>query len=284
MRVSKAYVEHEKRGPFPGRIDPWSEVGRYFKQIHAGILDNLIDQLDPQLSEMGYRIGREASLQIAEGREPDIFVQRAVSAPHVNVHLDYELAAAEILAEPGVVLEAEVDLQAIHIKQIETGRLVTVIEIISPSNKAKQEIIIDYRARRERLMIERGVNVVEADLTRSIKRLIVDPTVQRYPYHIAVFMPGDSPRFIGVDFDQTIKRVALPLHGEVVPIELQAAYDDAYRKVSIAGQIEDELSYVEDRLPFPSLLSDEQRQQLLQAVHSWREKLTQLRANTNGND
>jgi hypothetical protein len=273
---SADYIQHRKHGPFPGRIDPWAEVGRYFHQLHAGMIDNLLTQIQDPLLALGYEAGRESSLQIMEGREPDIFVQRAMNAPTPSAPLDYELAATELLAEPGVIIEDEIDLQSIHIKHIDSGRLIAVIEIVSPNNKTKDAVITDYRLRRERLLLDKGINIVEIDPTRSVKHLMKINIVQQYAYHIAVYLPGDSPRFIGLQFEQPLSRVALPLRTEAIPMELQAAYDYAYRQVVIAGQITSDGRYDEDFLPFPSLLTDAQRQSSLDTLNTWKMELKRL--------
>ncbi len=282
-RYSAQYVEHINIGPFPGRIDPWAEVGHYFQQIHGLMIDSLITQLNPQLVAMGYIVGKEASLQIAEGREPDIYVQRTMNAPEIDLRWDYELAAAEVLANAGVVVEPDVDLQAIHIKEAGAGRLVTVVEIVSPNNKTKPEVITDYRMRRERLLLEHRVNVVEIDPTRSVKRLISSKAADNYAYHVAFHLAGMSFRVAGIDFGEPLPRIALPLRGEVVPLELHRAYDFAYQLVTIAGQINDDRLYAEDYLPFPSLLADTERIEVVKAVQKWQEKLATLKMERNGN-
>jgi hypothetical protein len=282
-RYSAQYVEHINLGPFPGRIDPWAEVGHYFQQIHGLMIDSLITQLNPQLVAMGYIVGKEASLQIAEGREPDIYVQRTMNAPEIDLRWDYELAASEVLANAGIVVEPDVDLQAIHIKESGSGRLVTVVELVSPNNKTKPEVIIDYRLRRERLLLEHRVNVIEIDPTRSVKHLISPKASDNYAYHVAFHLAGMSFRVAGIDFDESLPRIALPLRGEVVPLELQKAYDFAYQLVTIAGQINDDRLYTEEYLPFPSLLTDSERIEVVKKVSQWQEKLATLRMEQNGN-
>jgi hypothetical protein len=282
-RYSAQYVEHINIGPFPGRIDPWGEAGHYFQQIHGLMIDSLITQLNPQLVAMGYIVGKEASLQIAEGREPDIYVQRTMNAPDIDLRWDYELAASEVLANAGVVVEPDIDLQAIHIKEAGAGRLVTVVEIVSPNNKTKPEVITDYRMRRERLLLEHRVNVIEIDPTRSVKRLISPKAADSYPYHVAFHLAGMSFRVAGVDFSESLPRIALPLRGEVVPLELHRAYDFAYQLVTIAGQINDDRSYAEEYLPFPSLLTDAQRIEVVAMAHKWQERLAALKTEQNGN-
>jgi hypothetical protein len=280
-RYSAQYVDHINTGPFPGRIDPWAEVGHYFQQIHGLMIDSLITQLNPQLVAMGYIVGKEASLQIAEGREPDIYVQRTMNAPELDLRWDYELAASEVLANAGTIVEPDVDLQAIHIKEAGLGRLVTVVELVSPNNKTKSEVITDYRMRRERLLLEHRVNVIEIDPTCSVKRLINPIAAGNYAYHVAFHLVGMPFRVAGIDFGQPLPRIALPLRGEVVPIELHKAYEFAYQLVTIAGQIDDDCLYAEEYLPFPSFLTDVERMDVVKTVQKWQAKLTELKMEQN---
>jgi hypothetical protein len=272
---AQAYSLLRKRGPFPDQIDPWVEDAHYFQQLHNEMISHFARQLERRLSPMGYELGREASLQIAEGREPDIYIQRAMGWPTRQSALNYALAAEEVESEAAVQLDNEVRLNALHIRR--NGALVTVIEVISPGNKDQREVIDDYRSRRERLL-ERGVHIVEFDLTRSVKRLIRDNIAGEYAYHAAVFIAGESPYFIGMDYGQRLKRIAIPLRGEVVAVNLHDAYRDAYALYSLAGQMLDSGHYAAKHLPFPSLLSDPQREEALAAVAAWGDELNALLA------
>ncbi|MEO8609307.1 MAG: DUF4058 family protein [Chloroflexota bacterium] len=274
---SPTYVEHLKKGPFPGHVDPWAEAAHYFQQIHSSIIDGLIAQCSSVLLEMGYMVGREASLQIVGGREPDIFVQYAMNTPKPPIKWDYETAAAEVLAEPGFALAAEVELDALHIHSQETGQLVTVVELISPGNKESPDAMLDYRSRREDLLLNKHVNVVEIDLTRSVKRLVLHKSVHRYSYHIAVFLPGYDPRLIGMNYREAFKRFALPLRGEVIPLETQVAYDGAYQLLTVAAQLDHNKGYRDSEMPFPSLMTTEQHTEALRAVDVWSKELERLR-------
>lgn len=149
---SEAYVRLLKQGPLAGQIDPWAEVGRYFHQIHSGMIDQILGQIRLPLLAMGYYAGRETSLQIAEYRQPDVYVRRKTEAPRQPTAWDYEQAAEVALAEPGILIEGiKGELDAIFIKKVGAGDLVTVVEIISPSNKSDNCLIDEHIARRERL-------------------------------------------------------------------------------------------------------------------------------------
>jgi hypothetical protein len=278
MMYSSEYVELLRKGPFAGRIDPWAETARYFQQIHSGMIENFLSQIQEPLMEMGYWAGKEVSLQVMEGRQPDVFVQRSALEAEKLREWDYATAAAEVLAEPGVIAETRPELQAIHVKEFESGDLVTVVEIVSPRNKAKADEIAQYQDRRGRLLFNQGVNVVEIDPTRSVKRLLNHHLTAAHAYHTVVYLPDVWPRVIFNDVGEPLKRLALPLRAEVVPIELQQAYDHAYQTAAVANQILSNGRYTEQDLPFPSLLTDEQRQTALRAVTYWRDELTKLKS------
>lgn len=275
---SDATIAHLKRGPFPDKIDPFAEAGRYFQQIHSGVIGHLLEQIQDPLLSLGYFAGRETSLQVIESREPDLYVhQSSAETPAVDKSFDYGLAAAEVLAEPGVLLLAdEPHQQAIYVKEQATGDLVTVVEIVSPHNKTEPAAILHYRQRRERL-IGRGVNVVEIDLTRSVKRLFDDTSTHSYPYHAVIYHAYDEMWFIGIAQGDSLPRIALPLRQAVVPMTVQTAYQHAYQVAGIAVQIEEAHHYDSQHLPFPSTLSDAERQAVQVAVQQWQTELQHLR-------
>lgn len=275
-RASQAYVDWRLQGPFPGRIDPWAEVGRYFKSIHAGMIGRLLIQIQRPLQEIGYDAGRETSLQITEGSEPDIHVweTEARSIPS----WDYASAAQAMMTRPILNIEYNPEeLDALHIREAQSGNLVTIVEIISPSNKADPLELTNYIRKRDRAL-HNGVNVVEVDATRSVKRLVEDARARNYPYHIAVHVPIQGAWLVGVKWDEGLGRLALPLRGEVFPIELQDAYNLAYQDAAIAATIYREGNYVEAELPFPSLLTGRQKVDALEQVRQWQDELKRLAA------
>jgi hypothetical protein len=282
MTFSEAYVECLKQCPFPGRIDPWAEAGLYFQQIHSGMINDFLGVLGDTLLRMGYLTSRERSLQIIEPRQPDISIRSGERQPSEPVNVasgwNYEQAAVGVSAEPGIIVAGDYfDLDGIHIKRIPSGELVTVLEIISPSNKTHRVDMQEYIDQRDHLIHKQGVNFVELDLTRSVKRLLQDKITVSYTYHIAIYIPHQLPRVIGMEFEESIKPFALPLREEVILVEPQGLYDSAYRTAAIAAQIEHESRYTEADLPFPTLLSSEQRSAALAAVEQWMNELERLK-------
>ncbi len=275
---SDAYVQHLTRGPFPGRVDPWAEAGRYFQQIHSGIIIDLMSQMGPELIQLGYIASKETSLQIVALRKPDVSVQITREQIEEKKHFDYAEAATAVLAEPGFAVEIETsELESIYIRTLGSNILITVIEVISPRNKTHSAEMETYRDERTQLFLDQGVNVVEIDPTRSVKRLFEHTFTRVYPYHVAVFMPGEHTHIIFNNLNEPLKRCAIPLQSEVIGVDVQHAYDFGYQESFIAPQLENATNYHEDALPFPSLLTDSQRQSALEAVGEWHKMLKQLK-------
>ncbi|MBZ0320960.1 MAG: DUF4058 family protein [Anaerolineae bacterium] len=274
---TSAYTQLLSQGPFAGRPDPFAEDDHYFHQIHSGIIEGILEQIWQPLLENGYYISKEASLQIAAMRKPDIGVLDT-GKPRSGKKLVYEAVSEALLVESGIFAEPdEPDLYAIRIHQMGTGELVTIVEIVSPGNKISGLDILKYQEGRRRTFLETGVNVVEIDLTRSVKRLFEHPLTTQYPYHIAVFIPGETPRILPMRWDAPLKRFALPLLEDGIAVNLQQAYDSAYRKSMIAPQLEWNDIYATLALEFPSLFNDDEMTQITQAVTHWHDELARLR-------
>jgi hypothetical protein len=265
-----------RNGPFHGKIDLWAENARYFRPIHASMMSAILNQIQVPLMEKGYVAGRETSLQIAEGREPDIYIHMRGDPTRQDSKWDYATAAEEVLAEPGVLVYVEGSLDALFIRDA-SSKLVTVLEIVSPGNKTRDHEILAYRERRSRLLLEQDVNVVEIDPTRSIKRLTLNEATQAAPYHFAIFLPGNAVRIVELQLNNALKRLALPLRADVVPVDLQSAYTNAYMETMTAWHIQNEERYALAELPFSSTLTDAQKEAALQAIEKWQAQLEKLR-------
>jgi hypothetical protein len=272
---SPEYVEHFKRGPFPHTIDPFAEEGRYFHAIHGGMIDALLDSIQDRLIAMGYQAGRETSLQIVSNRQPNIYVQQPKQK--MPTQWDYDSLAASAEIEAGVMLADEaLELDAIHISTQATGELITVVEIISPRNKSHAHDADAYQRQRTALFLRQGVNVVEIDCTRSVRRLVTNALTEEHPYHIAIHLPHDLPRVLVSDLLQPMKPFALPLNAEIIAVETQPAYNCAYQRAAIAGKIQQDHQYSLDELPFPSLIPDKQKQKFSEMTKAWEDELKRL--------
>lgn len=220
--------------PFPG-MDPYTEARHLWKGIHTQLIGELsVHQLPPLLAP-AYYVDAEPSLQIRQERGvyPDVQIvakRKRAEAPAAGIGL----AVAEPTATITVLPEEEAadeDENAIFIREAGSERLVTVIEILSYSNKtAGAEKRARYLLKRRELL-QQGVHLVEVDLLRWGQRVVA--TLPAQPYHILVSRADEQPytRVWSFGFDTPIPTTPLPLIGpeEHVPLPLQAAYTTVYQ-------------------------------------------------------
>jgi Protein of unknown function (DUF4058) len=274
-----AYNERYLAGPFPNRVDPWAERGYYFHQLHGAMIGELMRRLRDPLLDTGYIATREVSLQISrKGQQSDLAIRRRQRFRAQPASAGYSTLAAKIEINPGTAIEWDMpELDALFIKRLSDGILVTVVEIISLSNKADRVKVRKYLKRREELITEDGVNIVEIDLTCSRSRLFVTADAEAYPYHIAIYLPLEPARLIGMQVEQPLDRFALPLRGEVLSVDTQATYATAYQEISASIQIDTDVGYQMGALPYPSLMTDEERANCANITAAWKLEVARLR-------
>lgn len=268
---SPDYLDLLAQGPCPGSVDPWGEAERYFPQMAGGILSALQDAYQGALIAQGYLVSRETSLQ-AFADSLGLFEH---SPPLETLTAwDYVTAAVELDTEPGLEAEPH-DFSSLCIRDVESGKLVTMLEVLAPSIKEDERLSAVYRTHR-RQIVAQGISVVELDLTRSLRRLLPHRLAYSYPYHIAVHLPHQNPRLLLLSHGKALKPFALPLHHAALRINLQAAYDHAYRAARIAYHELNNGGYTEETLPARALLPDVERARLELAVQGWAQQLERL--------
>ncbi len=219
--------------PFPG-MDPYTEARHLWKGLHTQLIGELSTHQLPPLLAPAYYVDAEPSLQVRQKRDiyPDIQVvteHRPGQLQPAGLGLPIAEATAAIAIAPAVEAEEEEE-SSIYIRAAETERLVTVIEILSYSNKtAGAEKRARYLLKRRQLL-DSGVHLVEIDLLRWGQRVLT--TLPDQPYHILVSRADEQPRSrvwsFGLNDQIPAAPVPLTEADEYVPLPLQAAYEAIY--------------------------------------------------------
>jgi hypothetical protein len=144
------------------------------------------------------------------------------------------IAATSILSAPaqGELFPSidEERLSYLEVRDRDSRKLITVIELLSPTNKEPGSGHTQYLGKRESLILN-GVNFVEIDLLRAGTR----PPIKHLPacdYYVMVARPQDWPR-VGlwpIMLRDELPRIPVPLKpsdGDV-EIELQPIVDGIY--------------------------------------------------------
>jgi hypothetical protein len=207
------------RSPFPG-MDPYLEHPALWPDVHNSLITAIADVLAPQLAP-DYYVGVERRAYLLK---PDdvVFVGRPDIAviPHQPVIPRKLLPLAEVnVLEVEVPLNDEVSENFLEIHEVTTGKLVTVLELLSPVNKLHVEGRREYEEKRDYIFKSR-TNLVEIDFLRAGTPMPIIGKQVQSDYRILVSRGWQRPRAQLYYFNlrQPIPSFALPLQqGEVEP-------------------------------------------------------------------
>jgi hypothetical protein len=157
------------RSPFPG-MDPYLEA--HWLDVHGSLIHLTKAALQPQLGDdLVARTEERIVVEDPTGTSrligPDVRVIESGSPRNV-----VQTAGGIAVAEPIVFqLESEqVRQRLIEILDLTTGgRVITVIEFVSPSNKLPGDGLLKYKQKQQECR-DAGVSLVEIDLTRYGRR------------------------------------------------------------------------------------------------------------------
>ncbi len=174
------------KSPFPG-MDPYLEASDIFPDFHNALASELRARLNASLPQPYYaRLEMRSEVGIVdEGRSqrrivPDIVV---MTPPRVREAAPEYAAVATTLPRteisPGILVHLPTEPYHhpfVEIRDAAHGhRLVTLIEIVSPSNKQPGQDRKAYEAKQSEIL-NSDANLIEIDLLRSGERLL--PSLQ----------------------------------------------------------------------------------------------------------
>ena len=242
--------------PFPG-MNPYLEQEAVWHDFHQRFIPRAADALTSQVRP-GYIVTVDSHVYLhelpAEARRlvgsPDVSV--AVTGSPGNVRPAGSISGGAVLGIVPLPVDAEKD-SYIQIRDREGRELVTVVELLSPSNKAPGPDREQYLAKRREVLAS-GVHLVEIDLLRGWPRLPAEGLPQ-CDYCIMVSRAKERPR---VQFWPATLRDTLP----IIPVPLRDADGDATLDVQqILQQVYDGAGY-EDYIyrgrPWPRLRPDDE--------------------------
>lgn len=231
--------------PFPG-MNPYLEVAGHWRDFHATYLPELRRRLVPQLPP-DYEVGVEEELFVheasADERRLTAIADAAVSIERVGPWSEAGAARGVAAAAPAYATLPESLIVERHrwleVRDRDYREAVTVIELLSPTNKNPSLHRDLYEAKRLRL-VETGVNLVEIDLLRGHGRMPMDGAPP-CDYCVVVSRRGEQPR-VGVwplALRDPLPTVPVPLRAPDadLSLDLQAALHRVYDDAGYARQI-----------------------------------------------
>jgi Protein of unknown function (DUF4058) len=243
----------------PG-MNPYLESPELWSEFHSRMIVAIADALDTTLSQ-NYRVAVEKRVYLTQGEEtiligiPDVSV---TATPKANAGTVTAIATEPMVVE--IPLAEEVQERYLEIREIATGRVVTVIELLSPKNKRPGDGRDAYSQKRQRIMLSQ-THLVEIDLLRW------SPTAQRASgeplpmvgattsdYRILVSRSDRRPKaqLYAFNLRQPIPAIQIPLAaGSAVTLDLQPLLHQIYDRARLALAIDYQ------KPPIPKLAPDD---------------------------
>ncbi|HEX6985948.1 MAG TPA: DUF4058 family protein, partial [Planctomycetaceae bacterium] len=181
--------------PFPG-MDPFIE-SQEWGDFHHSAIDVIREMLTPRLrGRYAARIERRIYVEHWDDPEPDLVIADVANVRDGHGHVPAADADNVRLATPVTCLVAMPEERResyIVVKDVEAGRVVTVIEILSPSNKRRGSGRKKYLAKRDEVLGS-ATHLVEIDLLRGGTRLPMRSALPPGDYFVIVSDAGRRPR------------------------------------------------------------------------------------------
>lgn len=233
--------------PFPG-MDPYLEHPVLWESVHARLITAMANQMQPRLDPR-YVASIEERVYIEAGaakRVPDVWIQERFATRELPG------PGAVAVAEPETDVGVEVDVQEleIHQKRIEIldvyngMRLIAVLELISPTNKAAGVGRESYLAK-QREILARECHLIEIDLLRAGGHVLAAPksVIDRegsHDYLVSVSRWTDRRHFTLYPrrLRERLPRIKVPLEADgFVPLDIQAALEQVYHEGRYAWRV-----------------------------------------------
>jgi hypothetical protein len=225
--------------PFPG-MDPYleepAEWGGFHAQFIVALSNHLADLVSPTFI---VRIEERVYITTPENRDvivPDIFVIRGPAEHQPDPSLGTVTAPTIIEPLPDPVLR----YRSIEIRDRLSRELVTLIEVLSPINKAAGTHGRSDLVEKRRTLMASNIHWIELDLLRAGER---PPELANKSDYYALLKRGEREAAYEVwfiDLRDRLPTIAVPLRPPFadVPLDLQAVFDTVYSRAHYADSVD----------------------------------------------
>ncbi|MCA9009306.1 MAG: DUF4058 family protein [Planctomycetaceae bacterium] len=227
-----------KKSPFPG-MDPYLEP--FWGDVHSRFMVYMADQLNDQLpADLQARVEECLMVDAEEYSRrvyPDVHVVEHTEQifPELRTQSNVELAEPCVVALPS---ERRTERHIEIVDRNSGNRVVTAIELLSPTNKRKGPARDAYLRKQEEYLASDS-NLVEIDLVRQGTFVVAIPETLvphhcRTPYIICIRRASrrSEAELIRVPLQESLPNIAIPLRptdADIV-LRLQPLLDECYRR------------------------------------------------------
>ena len=209
--------KNTKKSPFPG-MDPYLE--QHWGDVHTSLMVYIRNQINAQLpDELQARVEESTAIQIEDETRrvvyPDVrIVENQTYQPSGDGGV--ALATETITTAKPIIIKMDLETRTQRTVEIidisSNDRVVTAIEVLSPSSKIGRESRLAYKRKRA-AYIEMGVNLVEIDLVRDGDHIVAIPLTL-------------TPKQYWDDYITCVQRATQPSQFELYPMPLRQPLPD----------------------------------------------------------
>jgi hypothetical protein len=217
-------------------MNPYLENPELWPEVHSRLIVAMADALNPQLMPK-YRAAIDQRVYDLSGDEalligiPDVTVgQRATAEPPA-------LSTVAVMTPPASPIKVRVPMpierreRYLQIKTVATGEVVTVIEVLSPTNKRPGAGRTAYEEKR-REVLSSHTHLIEIDLLRRGEPMALATGSVKSHYRILVSRAEQRPQadLYAFNLPDELPRLPLPLKaGDQEPVmDLHLLLDQVY--------------------------------------------------------
>jgi Protein of unknown function (DUF4058) len=221
--------------PFPG-MDPWLEDSEVFPNLHACLITHLQEAINAVLPP-GYVATTKTIVWVDDElrREPDVSLFGRDREP--NSHATSTMTLTGLVAIGQAKTSDPWEEPYLEILSTKGKRLVTAVEVLSPSNKRAGDTGRKMYQEKQKEIRLAGVNLVEIDLLRGgshstiLSLMQLQKAIGQFDYHISVLV-GHSMTYhaAAIRLTDRLPTIGIPLDPEIpeVKIDLQPLLDRCY--------------------------------------------------------
>ena len=225
--------------PFPG-MDPYLEHPDFWPEVHHWLITLIAETLVPQVRPK-YRVAIEKRIyEITQPEESSNGNSLLVGIPDVSIHRQSAQqpltnpSTTAVVAQPQTVIlpmPEQVKQAYLEIREMQTGQVVTALEILSPVNKRPGEGRNTYIQKRQRILSSL-THIVEIDLLRGWQTMPVlgSPTPGDYRILISHSERRPSADWYAIDLTESLPTLPIPLlsKDELATVDLQTLLTAVY--------------------------------------------------------
>lgn len=240
--------------PFPG-MDPYLEHPSRWSEVHSRLIGAIANGLEKSLSDAYFISVEKRVYQLTSDDAVLIGIPDTTLATFSRaINNSPREAATVVQAAATATLEPTADYLTVtlpipleiresflEVRDIDTGEVITAIEVLSPVNKRSGDGRRIYESKRQAILGSQ-THFIEIDLLRSGSPMAMRETLEPTDYRLLVSRASDRPlaQLYGFNVEQPIPTIPVPLRiGEQdLALNLKTLLDEIYAQARYARRID----------------------------------------------